>query len=349
MTAPPLRTRRLFTGSAVVAAAALALPGLRAQPQPETPRILLSASGRSALGQLPLTIAERLGYFKAEGLEVRITDFASESAALAALQSGSVAVCSGAFAQTIELQARKQKFQAFVLQARAPQVVFGVSSRTMPPDSSVADLKGRRIGIAAPRSSSSLMARLVLLRGGLQTGEASFVAVGTAGGALAALRSGQIDAISNTDPLMTMLERGGDVRILSDSRTLKGTADIFGGPMPAACLYAPADFIEKNPNTCQALANAIIHGLKWLQTAAPRDIVQTVPDSYLSGDRALYLASFSKVRESMSPDGVFADEGPRTALKALSRLNAGIEPDQIDLLATYTNVFASRAKARFKA
>lgn len=349
MTDPPLMTRRLFGGSAVVAAAALALPGLRAQPQPETPRILLSVSGRSALGQLPLTIAERLGYFKAEGLELRITDFAGESAASAALQNGSAVVCAGAFEQTIELRARKHSFQAFVLQARAPQMVFGVSSRTLPHYRSVADLRGRRIGVSGPRSSSSLMAGLVLLQGGLQIDEVSLVPVGSADGALAALRSGQIDAISNTDPVMTMLEQGGDVRIISDSRTLKGTAEIFGGPMPAACLYAAADFIEKNPNTCQALANAMVHALKWLQTAAPRDIIETVPDSYWMGERALYLAAFNKVRESMSPDGVFAPEGPRTALKALSRLDTGIEPDQIDLGATYTNEFSSRAKERFKA
>ena len=97
------------------------------------------------------------------------------------------------------------------------------------------------------------------------------------------MRSGQIDAISNTDPVMTMLEQKGDVKIVSDTRTLKGTRDVFGGPMPAACLYAPVDFIQKNPNTCQALANAIVHGLKWLQTAGPSDIIRTVPETYLLG------------------------------------------------------------------
>ena len=349
MNSPPLMTRRLFGGSAVVAAAALALPVLRAQAQPETPKIMLSVGGRSALGYLPLTISAQLGYFKAEGLDVGITDFPGEAAAFSALQTGSAVVCSGTFAKTIELQAKKQKFQAFVLQGRAPQMVFGVSSRTMPHYRSVADLRGRRIGVSAPRSSSSLMASLVLLQGGLHVGEVSFVTVGAAGAALAALRAGEIDAISNTDPVMTTLEQGGDVRIISDSRTLKGTAEVFGGPMPSACLYASADFIEKNPNTCQALANAMVHGLKWLQTAGPRDIIETVPDSYWMGERALYLASFDKARESMSLDGMFSDDGPRTALNALSRFDASIQPGEIDLATTYTNAFASRAKARFKA
>ncbi len=89
--------------------------------------------------------------------------------------------------------------------------------------------------------------------------------------------------MSNTDPVMTMLEQKGDVKIISDTRTLKGTHDVFGGPMPAACFYSHADFVQKNPNTCQALANAIVHGLKWLQTAGPSDIIKTVPESYLLG------------------------------------------------------------------
>jgi NitT/TauT family transport system substrate-binding protein len=119
--------------------------------------------------------------------------------------------------------------------------------------------------------------------------------------------------------------------------------------MPAACLYTHVEFVQKNPNTCQALANAIVHGLKWLQTAGPGDIIKTVPDAYLLGDRALYLASFNKIREALALDGVMPEEGPRTALKALASFEPSVKPDRIDLGKTYTNDFARRAKDRFKA
>jgi NitT/TauT family transport system substrate-binding protein len=119
--------------------------------------------------------------------------------------------------------------------------------------------------------------------------------------------------------------------------------------MPAACLYAPMEFLQKNPNTAQALTNAIVHGLKWLQTAGPSDIIKTVPESYLLGDRGLYLASFDKVRESIALDGVFPEEGGKTALRALASFDATLKADKIDLAKTWTNQFAARAKARFKA
>ena len=345
----PLISRRVFTSNTILAAAALALPDLRAQPQPEIRKITIAVGGKASFYYLPLTISEQLGYFKTEGLDVEINDFPGGAKALQAVVGGSADVCSGAFEHTINLQSRNQLFQAFVLQGRAPQIAFGVSFKTLPHYKSIADLRGRKIGVSAPGSSTNMIANLVLSRGGLNAGDVSFVGVGTSYGALDALRSGQIDALSSIDPVMTMLEQKGDVRIISDTRTLKGTAEVFGGPMPAACLYAPMDFIRKNPHTCQALAHAIVRGLKWLQTAGPGDIIKTVPESYFLDDRALYLASFNKVRESISLDGIIPEEGPRTALKALASFDASIKSDRIDLAKTFTNNFAQRAKERFKA
>ena len=342
-------SRRKFSSATALAAASLACPSLRAQTKLEKTKIALAVGGKAAFYYLPLTISEQLGYFKAEGLDLEISDFAGGARALQAVVGGSADVCSGAFEHTINMQSKNQMFQAFVLQGRAPQIAFGVSTKNMPGYKSIVDLKGKKIGVSAPGSSTNMMANLVLSRGGLKASDVSFVGVGTSAGALAALRSGQIDAMSNTDPVMTMLEQKGEVKIISDTRTLKGTIEVFGGPMPAACLYAPMEFIQKNPNTCQALANAIVHGLKWLQTAGPGDIIKTVPESYLLGDRGLYLASFNKVRESIALDGLISEEGAKTALKALASFDPSIKPDKIDLTKTYTNDFARRAKEKFNA
>lgn len=347
---PALLTRRSFQTLAVAGAAACVVaPALRAQAKLEKPKLSIAVGGKGAFYYLPLTIAEQLGYFKAEGLAVEIADFAGGARALQAVVGGSADVCSGAFEHTINLQSKNQFFQSFVLQGRAPQIAVGVSTRNLPAYQGIADLRGKKIGVSAPGSSTNMVANLVLSRGGLKASDVSYVGVGVAAGALTALRSGQIDAISNTDPVMTMLEQKGDVKIVSDTRTLRGTQDIFGGPMPAACLYAPTEFVQKNPNTCQALAFAIVHALKWLQTAGPGDIIKTVPEAYLLGDRALYLASFDKVRESISPDGLVPAEGPKTALGAIASFDTQVKPERIDLDKIYTNEFARRAKERFKA
>src|SRR3982750_410445 len=261
--------RRSFTVAAALGAAAIGAPLVHGQPKLEKNKLSIAVGGKAAFYYLPLTISEQLGYFKAEGLDVEISDFAGGAKALQALMGNSADVVSGAYEHTINMQSKNQFIQSIVLMGRAPQIAMGVSTKGMPNYKGLPDLRGKKIGVSAPGSSTNMVANLVLSRAGVKASEVSYVGVGTGAGALAALRSGQIDAMTNTDPVMTMLEQKGDVRIISDTRTLKGTQDVFGGPMPAACFYTHADFVRQNPNTCQALANAIVHGLKWLQTAGP--------------------------------------------------------------------------------
>jgi NitT/TauT family transport system substrate-binding protein len=344
----PLR-RRSFTSLGVLAAASVAVPFARAQSRLEKTRVAIAVGGKGTCYHLPLTIAEQLGYFRAEGLEVDIADFAGGMRALQVVAAGSADVVSGAFEHTISLQSKSQFYQAFVLQGRAPQIALGVSTKTMAGYKSLADLRGKKIGVSAPGSSTNMVASLLLSQVGVKSEEVNFVGVGTAASALAAIRAGQIDALSNSDPVMTLLEQKGELKVIADTRTLKGTLQVFGGTMPAACLYAPVEFLQKNPNTAQALANAIVHGLKWLQTAGPGDIIKTVPESYFLGDRGSYLASFNKVREAIALDGIIPEEGVKTALRALARVEPAVEAEKIALARTYTNEFARKAKEKFKA
>ena len=308
--------------------------------------MLIAADGKASFNYLPLTIAERLGFFASEGLDVEIQDVGG---ALRALQEGAGDVAGGPFEHTILAQGRNQFFQAFALLGRAPQVAFGVSTKTMASYTAVSDLKGRKLGVPVAGSSSSMVANLVLSRGGVLPHEVNFVELASPIAAVTAMRLGQVDAISHTEPVITMLENKGEVRVISDTRTLKGTQDIFGGPMLAACLYAPDDYVQKNPGTVQALAHAVVHALKWLQTAGPSDIIKVVPESYLLGDRGLYLASFNKIREAIAIDGLIPEEGVRTALRAVARIDPSVKAERINLARTFTNEFARKSKEKFRA
>lgn len=341
--------RRTFAVFTALSGACVAVPGrLWAQARPEKTHVTIAVSGKSTFDCLPLTIAEQLGYFKAEGLDVEILDLSGGSRTIQAAVSGQADVVAGPYEHTIRQQARGQVFRSFVLQSRAPGIALGISPKALPNFTSAEDLKGRKIGIWATGSPSHLMATMVLWRAGLKPADVSFVPVGTGAEALSAFRSGYIDALCNVDPVLTVLEQKDEIRIVADTRTLKGTVEIFGGPMPAGCLYAPVKFIQKNPQTVQALTSAIAHSLKWLQTAGPGDILKTVPEAYLQGDRALYLAAFNKVRESLSLDGLIPESGPQTALRALARFDPSFNADKVDLSQTYSNEFARKAKTRFE-
>lgn len=329
-------------------AASLAAPMVRAQNRPEKTRIVLAVDGKASFYYLPLTISDQLGYFRAEGLDIDFLDLASSGRAQQALTSGAADVCAGAFEHTLQMQSKSLAVRSFVLQGRAPQCAFGISKKAFPASAGAADLKARKIGVPELGSASHMLATAVLSRAGLRPLDVVYVAVGGAVTALAALRDGQIDALSHTDPVITMLELRSEIKTISDARTLSGAKAVFGGTMPAACLFAPDDFLQKMPKTVQALSNAVVHGLKWLQTAGTSDIIKTVPESYLLGDRSLYLAAFNKLRESISLDGLMPEDGPRTALRALSGFDESVDIRKIDLQKTFTNQFAQRAKERFK-
>lgn len=341
--------RRLFHLSAAVAASVWAVSATSTEARLEKSKATLAVSGKSAFYYLPLTIAEQLGYFEQEGVELDIVEFPSVLKAQQALTSGAVDTVCGAFDHVINLHSKNQMVQSFVALGRAPQMAMGVSVKNLPNYQEVSDLKGKKIGITAPGTASNLMASLLVQRAGLLPGEVSYIGVGSAAGAIAAIRSGQIDAVCNLEPVMTLLEQRGDVKIISDARTLKGTQSLYGGLMPAACLYAPQDFIVKNRAGTQALANAIVHALKWLQTADPLDLMKVVPEAYLLGDRGLYLASYNNLRESISVDGMIADEEAKTALRVLSNFEPGVKADKIEFQKTFTNVFSKRAKTQFRA
>lgn len=320
-----------------------------AQAQLEKRDVHIAVGGKAAFYYLPLTIAEQQGYFKDEGLEVKISDFAGGSAALRAVVGGSAEVVSGAYEHTISLQGKKQYFQAFVLQGRLPQIAFGVSSAKAAQVRSFKDLKGLRIGVSAPGSSTHNLVKQLLVKGGLDPNkDAAIVGVGVGAGAIAAMKSGQIDAISNTDPVMTRLEQDNTVKVIADTRTLKGTQEVWGAPLPAGCLYAPIEFMQKYPNTAQALANAIVRADKWITRASATDVAKVVPVAYLMGDRALYLFAYDKVKEAISPDGIISDVGARATLKSLAAFDANIKPAEIKLGQTYTNEFAKKANSKYK-
>ena len=339
--------RRRLIRAALAGTAAFALPAIGRAQAVEKPKLTIAVGGKNLLYYLPLTVAEVRGYLKDEGLDVTIADFAGGSRALQALVGGSADVVSGAFEHTINMQVKGQRLRAFALQGRAPQIVLGINPKTMPNFKSVAELKGKKLGVTAPGSSTNVLANFVLAKVGLKPGDVSIIGVGTGSGAVAAMRTGQIDAISNLDPVITLLTRSGDLKIVSDTRIVAEADRVFGGPMPAGCLYTQQSFLDKYPQTAQALANALVRADKWVQGAGAGDIIKAVPENYLLGDRAVYVDAFLAAKGALSPDGIFPEAGAETARRALASIDPEIAAAKIDLAAIYTNELVKRANAKY--
>ena len=314
-----------------------------------TAKLVVAMHDKSAFGCLPLTIADRLGYFAAEGISLEFKEFDNEAAALAAVHAGAAHLFSGSFASTVAQRSPGPYLVSFVLQGLAPQIVFGVSQHTLKGFRHARELRGRRIGVTALDSASYRVARMALARASLSEHDVRYIPLPSPEAALAAFRAGEVDAIAYPDPLITRLEQAGELRTLVDTRTLRGSEDVFAGMFPDCCLAAPAALIATNPDVCQAIAHGVVHALKWLRTAGPSDINKAVPESFFASDRALYFAAFERTRESWSPDGTMPDAGAKNVAKVLARLNSKPVLEAASLSTSYTNQFALKAKEKFRA
>ena len=317
------------------------------QGQIEKRDVHIAVGGKTALYYLPLTITERLGYFKDEGLNVRISDFAGGTRSLEAVVGGSADVVSGSYEHTINMQSKKIIFQAFVLSGASPQISIGIASSKAASYKSPKDLKGLKVGVSAPGSSTNMVVNFFIAKGGLKPSDISIIGTGAGAPVIAALDQGRVDVLSQTDPVMTMLEKEGKIKIIAETRTPEGTEKLFGGPMPAASLYAPIEYVKKNPNTVQALTNAMVRALIWMQEASPQQILNTVPEEYLLGNKAMYLFAYNNVKTAYSKDGLFSEAGAKTTLKAIASFNPAVKPETVKLADTYTNEFVKKALAKY--
>src|SRR5499427_6195424 len=266
---------------AAIAAACLALtsPFVLAQ-APEKAKLQVGVGGKSLFYYLPLTIAERQGYFKAEGLDVELLDFPGGAKALQALLGGSVDIVSGAYEHTISQQAKGQNIEALIMQGKYAGIVLAMSKAKAAHYETGKDLKGMKIGVTAPGSSTNMFVNILLAKDGFKPDDLSIIGVGASAGAVAAMKRGEIDAIANLDPVITMLQSSGDFVPVVDTRTQAGMINVYGHAYAAGCIYVPTEFTKKYPNTAQAVVNAMMRALRFIQATPPDQLVDAVPPEY---------------------------------------------------------------------
>jgi NitT/TauT family transport system substrate-binding protein len=335
------------TLAAIVAGVAIAA-GAGAQ-APEKKNITIAVGGKSLFYYLPLTVAERKGYFRDEGLEVEIPDFAGGAKALQALVGGSADMVSGAYEHTINMAAKKQPIKAVVLQAKYSSIVLLLPRDKAAKYQGPKDLKGLKIGVTAPGSSTNMFVNNLLAKGGLKPTDVSIVGVGAGSGAVAAMEKGEIDALSNLDPVITQLESTGKFTAVADSRTEKGMNDLYGGDYHASVIYVNEDYVRKYPNTVQAVVNAMVRADKWIAKATPQQIVELMPPEYKAGNPSLYKEALLKNMIGYSENGEMSMKASENVYKVLrqfepSVMNAG----KIDLAQTFDNSFVKKANAKYK-
>ena len=317
----------------------------------EKPDISLAGGGSvSQMNKVAYAVAYNKGFFKDEGLNITAADFASGTAALQSLVGGGADVAEGAFEHTIRMQTKGIKLTCIATFGRYPGNVLVVRKSRTDTIKTIADLKGKKIGVSAPGSSTQAFMAQVFEHNGVAWKDASYINVGTGASAVAAMRSSnELDALVNLDPAINTLVDNGDAVIMADSRDEAGSKAAFGGPYLADCLFVKADFVTKYPNTAQALTNGIVHAMQWLKTASIDDVIKSLPPAYYRANEASYRESLAKNMSAFTWDGIVTLEAAQNVMKGMEYLEPNLASTKIDLPVTFNNTLVEKALAKYKA
>lgn len=299
--------------------------------------------GSYNLNNLPFPVAQGLGLYEKEGLEVTVENFASGgSKTLQALVAGSTDIAVGFYDHTIQMQSQNKAVVAFVQLARNSGLVLAGGKDSAFDPVKPETIKGAKVGITAPGSSSDFFVRYYLQRHGLSAGDVSLIGVGSGSAAVAAIEQGKVDLLANYDPAATFIEAKGVGRILIDARSDEGAKAIYGGIYPTSVLYATQSYIEENPQIIQKVTNATVKALEWMNSHSAEEIVDKLPKEFISGDRDTYVKAVEKTKAIFSKDGRISEEDIKTPLAVLKSFNEKVAAADIDLSKTYTNEFVGK-------
>ena len=306
-------------------------------------QLKIMVGGLSKQIYLPNMLTKQLGYFDQQGLDVTLIDEASGQSSENEVLAGQVDAGSGSYNHTIELQAAGKQMEAVVLLNVAPGEAEIVSAKVASQIHSVKDLKGKNLGVTELGSGTQTLTTALLHNVGITPDQVHFVPVGAGDTFIAALQQGKIDAGMTTEPTISRILATGVGKVLVDLRSPQSTQAALNGPYPFISLFMNNSYVNSHKDVVQKLVNAYVQTLKWMHTHTAAEIADKMPADYYAGDKALYVTALQNQMAIFSPDGAMPSGAPESVLNTEYQSNLIPKDKQIDLNATYTNEFVSKA------
>ncbi len=328
-------TRRTLLACALSATLALASPFAQAADAP----ITIMVGGINKIIYLPAKLTEALGYFKDEGLNVELQSQPAGVDAENQLIAGAVQGVVGFYDHTIDLQAKGKEVQAIAVFCKVPGEVELVSTKAAPTFKTMADAKGKTLGVTGLGSSTDFLTRYLALRQGVESKDYSLLPVGAGNTFIAAMQQDRIQAGMTTEPTVAQMLKTGEAKVLVDMRTEEGTREALGGLYPAASLYVSNAWAESHKAQATKLAHAFARTMQYIHSHSAEEIAEKMPRDYYGKDKELYVSALKSSLPMFTTDARMPEGGPETVLKVLATFKPQVKAKNIDLSKTYTNAY----------
>ncbi|AJK47646.1 ABC transporter substrate-binding protein [Burkholderia plantarii] len=303
--------------------------------------IKLMMGGMSKIIYLPAVLADRLGYFRDEGLDVRVLSVPAGIDTSTELIAGAIHGAVGFYDHTIDLQSRGQDVLSVVVFVRAAGLAELASTRPAAGAAmrSIDDARGRRLGVTGFGASTWLLTRYLTTRAGVAPGDYTVVPLASDTRFVEAIEHGTIDAGMVEEPAATRLLSSGAARVLVDLRGVDGTRAQLGGTYVGSCLYLRRSWALAHRDETGRMVHALVRALRFIAGHDAGQIAAVLPPEVVGKDRAGYVAALALAKPSFSVDGTMPRDAPDTVLHVLVSTGTGLMARHVDLSRTYTNAF----------
>jgi len=260
---------------------------------------------------LPIYLAERLGYFRDEGLEVTFTTVMGGHNVHAAVIKGDAQFGLTGYEQVLKtFEQGKSTKMIMTTTLKHPWSYIGAKGIK-----SIADLKGKKIDGGLEASSYRSFARAVVKYGGLDPDKDVFFINIPRGSELAALEKGEVSGVLGIDNMkIELLNRG--FPLLVDMIEPTQHKKVIGYDVyPLFVVQVNDEYILKHPEYVQKFTNAVVKGMYWQNSHSAAEITEKVAPLFQNIDKAVFVKTIEFNLKVLSKDGYFSSEGHKAAEK----------------------------------
>jgi NitT/TauT family transport system substrate-binding protein len=325
----------------MVLAAACGSTGSPSAGSVQTVSLKIMVGGLNKQIYLPNMLAQRLGYFTEQHLDVTLIDEGTGQASEDEVVAGNVEAGSGAYVHPMVLNTQGKKIETICQFGIAPGEAEVVDSTLN--ISSVKDLAGKSLGVTEVGSGTWVLTQAILGTAGVDPNSAHYLGVGAGDTFIAAIQQHKIAAGMTTFPTISRLVNSGKGKILVSLLNPADTRAALGGDYPFIGVFAKNDWVNSNKDVTQRLVNAYVKTLKYIHSHTPDEIASQMPTDYFAGDKAAYVADLKSQIDIFGTDCKMPAGGPETVQKIQQQFVSSFKGKSANLSETYTNEFASKA------
>jgi NitT/TauT family transport system substrate-binding protein len=246
------------------------------------------------VGALPLVdsaglyLANKLGYFKQQGLTVKISPVTQSTQAIPDMLHGTIAIIAGAnYVSFFEAQAKgTAQFKVLAEGSDCKPDTFAIAALPGSGISKPADLAGKTVAVNLTNNVQTLTLNAVLKADGVDPSKVKYVVVPFPN-MVSALKAKQVQAISVVEPFL-----GG--ALASGAKQVVSTCDGPVASTPTSGYLSTASWAQQNPNTAHAFQKALLKAQAYAEAnpSAVKAILPTYAKITAQQASALPLGSY---------------------------------------------------------